>query len=93
MAKQTNWYYVLVLTNQGPVFVTKIGEHKTAYWDKSEKPKEFSKSFAEDLTLGLNLNFHVAFMVCSKFELDSQPYRYNMGHFEWVEEKEDSKDE
>ena len=30
MAKQTRWHYVLVLTNHGPVFVTKIGEHKTA---------------------------------------------------------------
>ena len=90
MAKQTKWYYVLVLTNQGPVFVTKIGEHKTAYWDKNEKPKEFSKSWAEDLAFGLMVNGYSAFTVSNNFELDTQPYRYDIGHFEWKnEERED----
>ena len=91
MAKKQNWYYVLVMTDDGPVFVTSI-EYSTKYahWKKDEKPMELDKSRAEDLTLGLNLNFHTAFMVCSKFELDTQPYRYSDWHIEWKEnEKED----
>ena len=92
--KQTRWYYVLVLTNGGPVFVTKIGEGKTAYWDKNEKPKEFSKEWAEDLAFGLMVNGYTAFAVTNKFELDTQPYRYNVGKFEWVmnEEKEETEE-
>ena len=35
-----------------------------------------------------------AFAVCSPIELDTQPYRYSDGHFEWVEnEKEVDKAE
>jgi hypothetical protein len=39
MAKKQNYYYVLVMTNNGPVFVTSVNNlDKTAYWDKNEKP-------------------------------------------------------
>ena len=91
--KQKNWYYVLVMSNDGPVFVTKI-EYSTKYahWDKTEKPLAMDKSRAEDLTLGLNLNFHTAFMVCSKFELDTQPYRYDAYHIEWKENEKEEQD-
>ena len=91
--KQKNWYYVLVMSNDGPVFVTKI-EYATKYahWDKTEKPLAMDKSRAEDLTLGLNLNFHTAFMVCSKFELDTQPYRYDAYHIEWKENEKEEQD-
>ena len=89
MAKQTRWHYVLVLTNHGPVFVTKIGEHKTAYWNDSEKPKEFSKEWAEDLAFGLTVNGYCAFAVTTRYELDNQPYRYNMGQFEWISKEEE----
>ena len=95
MAKKQNWYYVLVMTDDGPVFVTSI-EYATKYahWNKDEKPMELDKSRAEDLTLGLNLNFHTAYMVCSKFELDTQPYRYSDYHIEWKEnEKEDEEND
>lgn len=82
--KRQNWYYVLVMTDGGPVFVTSVEySPKVAHWDKTEKPLVMDKSRAEDLTLGLNLNFHVAFTVCSKFEMDYQPYMYDKGCFEW----------
>lgn len=42
MANTKYHYYVMVFTSTGPVFVTDIGEHKTAYWKRTEKPKEFS---------------------------------------------------
>lgn len=95
MAQKKNWYYVMVMSDEGPVFVTSI-EYATKYahWNKLEKPLSLDKSAAEDLTLGLNLNFHTAFMVCSKFELDTQPYRYSDWHIEWVEnEKEEQEDD
>ena len=83
MAKKESYWYVLVLTNEGPVFVTKESEHKTAHWEKTEKPKEFNQSYAKDMAFGLMVNGYTAFAVCNRFELDNQPYRYNMGNFEW----------
>ena len=91
MAKKRNYWYVLVLTSDGPVFVTKVNyADKTAEWDNLEKPLEMTQSQAQDLTLGLNLNLTVAFAVCQPFALETQPYRYSIGHFEWKynEEKE-----
>ena len=86
--KKKNFWYVLVLTETGPTFVTKV-EHqpKIAHWDKDEKPLELGQYTAEDLTLGLNLNFNVAYAVKLPFPLETQPYLYNKGHFEWVEGK------
>lgn len=87
MAKKQNFYYVMVITNHGPVFVTSVDRTiKTAHWDDTGVPLEMGKYWAEDLTMGLNLNFNLAFTVCSKFELDTQPYLYDKGHFEWVKE-------
>lgn len=87
--KKTHWY-ILVLTDEGPKFLTSIGDHHTAYWDKNEPPKELSKAMAEDITLGLLMNFHTAYAIPSPIELEQQPYHYNKGHFEWVwDEKED----
>lgn len=89
MAQKKNWYYVMVMSNSGPVFVTSINYgDKTARWDKLEKPLTMDKYESEDLTLGLNLNFNLAFMVCSKFELDTQPYNYANGGFEWKWDKD-----
>lgn len=81
--KQTNWYYILVLTNDGPTFVTKIGEGKMAFWNKENKPLEFSKSHAEDVAFGLAVNGYTAYCVQTKYELTHQPYLYSKGHFEW----------
>lgn len=77
------------MTDHGPVFVTSVDhKDKVAHWDKDEKPLELGKYNAEDLTMGLNLNFRLAFTVCSKFELDNQPYFYSKGGFEWKYNKE-----
>ena len=66
-------YYVLVVTDDGGKFVTKVDNAtKTAYWDSKGKPLAFSKSYADDLALCLTLNFHVAFTLKSYHELKSQ---------------------
>ena len=72
-----NYYYVLVFTNEGPVYVTYIhNATRTAVWKKDEKPQAFPKYYAEDLVLGLNLNGHHAVMVVSKYKL-CHPYNYS----------------
>lgn len=84
MAKKQNFYYVMVMTDSGPAFVTDVDrKNKVAHWNKTDKPLEMGKYWAEDLTLGLNLNWHLAYTICSKFELETQPYLYNKGEFEW----------
>ena len=84
MAKKQNYYYVLVMTNNGPVFVTSVDNaNKTAHWDATKAPQELGKYAAEDLALGLGCNGFVAYAVSTKWELDNQPYRYNIGQFVW----------
>ena len=84
MAKKKNHYYVLVFTNEGPVYVTDVDySTKTASWDKLEKPLEMTKTAAEDLCFGLCCNFHNAVVVLQPVvEITNQPYRYT--HFEFV---------
>lgn len=82
-----NHWYVIVCTTQGAKFVTGT-EYHTAEWDETKPPMEMSKSFAQDVANGLCLNFHCAFAVCMNWEIDRQPYRYENGHFEWVENKD-----
>ena len=66
-------YYVLVVTNEGGKFVTKVDNAtKTAYWDSKEKPLAFTKTQADDLALCLTLNFYPAFTLKSYHELKSQ---------------------
>lgn len=66
-------YYVVVATADGAKFVTKVDNAtKTAYWDSKEKPMSFNKSYADDLSLCLTLNFHLAFTLKSYHELKSQ---------------------
>lgn len=89
-------YYVLVITDDGPKFVTKVNwSNKTAEWNYKEKPLELSKDMAEDLVLGLNLNLHVSYVVAQKWEIDTHPYRYESYKVNWVnrEESEDEEDE
>ena len=87
--KKQNYYYVLVMTNGGPVFVTSVDRvNKIAKWNADEKPLEMGKYWAEDLTMGLNLNWNLAYTICSKFELDTQPYMYGVGGFEWKNKEE-----
>lgn len=87
MAKKKNFWYVLVMANHGPVFVTKLNYgNRTAEWNKLEKPLEMSMERAKDIAWGLMANFNVAFPVCSPIEMTTQPYYYEKGQFEWKED-------
>lgn len=89
MARKKNFWYVLVLTEGGPVLVTDVDyADKNAYWNKLEIPKEFTESMAKDLALGLMCNGHLAFAITNPYKLETQLYYYNKGHFEWVKEEE-----
>ena len=92
MATRKNYYYVLVLTDEGPKFVTSIPERNYAKYDKLEAPMLFtSRDFADDVSMGLTCNFIPAFTVVSKYEITSQSYHYEFGHFKWVnDEKSDN---
>ena len=90
MAKKQNYWYILVMTDNGPVFVTKVNySNKTAEWNKLEKPLEFNQYVAKDTALGLNLNFNMAYAVCYPVPIETQPYRYEIGQFEWKFDKEE----
>lgn len=89
MAKKQNYWYVLVMTDNGPVFVTGVSEHKVAHWEKDKAPKEFSSEYAKDMAFGLMVNSYLAYPVCTRFELNTQPYRYDIGEFEWKMKEED----
>ena len=83
--KQKEFWYVLVLTEIGPRFITSVNfSDKTAEWKELEKPEELSVGWAKDLCLGLNWNGWLAYPICSQWEIDKQPYRYDVGHFEWI---------
>ena len=91
MAKRKNYYYVLVMTSEGPKFVTGIPERNMAEYDKLEKPMLFSsRDFADNVSMGLTMNFNLAYTIVSKYEIEHQPHYYNLGHFEWVENKEEN---
>lgn len=87
--KKTYHYYVLVFTNCGPVYVTKLGEGKTAYWNSAEKPYELGMYRAEEVCMGLNLNFYTSVVVKMPFELENQPYLYSDYEIVWKEKKEE----
>ena len=66
-------YYVVVATEDGAKFVTKVDNAtKTAYWDSKEKPLAFTKTQADDLALCLSSNFYPAFTLKSYHELKGQ---------------------
>ena len=86
-------YYVLVMSDNGPIFVTKVNHsNHTAEWNWKEKPLELTKFVADDLVLGLNLNLHSAFLVAQPFEIEVQPYNYMSWKIEW-KEREGEEDE
>lgn len=90
MAKRSNFYYVLVLTNSGPTFVTDIPRRNWAAYDKNEKPMEFgTKNYATEVANGLMANFILAYPITVPYEISGQPYRYENGHFEWKENEND----
>ncbi len=84
MAKKKTYYYVLVFTNGGPVYVTSLGKKHTCYWDKDQRPRILGRYEAEEISMGLRLNGVEAVAVMMPFELENQPYRYSDGSFEWI---------
>jgi len=89
--KKKNFWYVLVMTETGPAFVTKIDHSdKTARWDKDEMPLEMGEYMAKDIAMGLCANLHSAYAVCHFYELDNQPYLYNLGYFKWEKNKDEN---
>lgn len=85
-----NYYYVLVFTDAGPVYVTSLGGHNVCYWDRNERPMALKRYLAEEIAVGLRLNGSCAVMVTMPFDLEYQPYLYGDGQFSWVwNEKED----
>ena len=90
MAKSKYHYYVLVFSSYGPVYVTSIdNSNKYAHWDKDKEPLEFSASYAEDLVMGLNLNFNYAVLIKSTREITRQPYNYEDYDCIFVEKKKE----
>lgn len=91
--KKKSYWYVLVMSNSGPVFVTEIEyANKTAHWDMDKPPLELTQSSAEDLAFGLMCNFHTAYPVKAPIELE-QPYRYSLGKFEWKWNKDENEED
>lgn len=87
MARKKNYWYVLVMTEHGPVFVTSLDhESKVAEWDADASPLELTEGVAKELAVGLQLNFHLAYAVCHRFEIHAQPYRYDLGSLVWKNE-------
>ena len=83
-------YYVLVFSNSGPVYVTSIdNKNQYAHWDKDKEPLEFSSSYAEDLAMGLCLNFNSAVVIKSRIEIKAQPYNYENYNITFVEKEEE----
>lgn len=91
--KKKYFYYVVVFTSKGTKFVTNVNNlEKTCNWYEDKKPLEFgSKEVASDIALGLTSNFNFAVAVITTYELESQPYNYEKGCFEWIN-KEGRKD-
>lgn len=88
MAKrEKEHWYVLVMGNNGCVFVTDVHEHNTAEWNKKEVPKEFGKDYANQMAFGLTINGWLAFAVRTTYEVKNQPYRYEAGNFYWRRKK------
>ena len=89
--KKKTHYYVLVITDYGPKFVTQVDfGDKTAEWNYKEKPLELSKAWAEDLVRGLTWNGNAAFVVAQPWEVDYHPYRYADYKLSWTKrEKEE----
>ena len=86
MATKKNFYYVLVFTNNGPVYVTSVNNgNRVAHWNVEERPYEMGKQYAEELAWGLRLNGTHAIAVFNPYEIDTQPYNYEEYECKFVE--------
>lgn len=88
MAKK-NYYYVLVMAEDGPAFVTSV-KRDYCYWNKSDVPKELGKAMAEEITMGLRFNGTSSFTVYAPYEITYQPYNYTDYECKFVEKEEDN---
>lgn len=78
MTRKKKWYYVMVMTNKGPVYVTGTDNAtKVAYWNCSEKPMAMTKDYAEQMALGLAVNGYNAVACWFLYEHEYQPYNYD----------------
>ena len=91
MAKK-NYYYTLVFTDGGPVYVTGLGEHHTAFWDCDKPPMELGKSLADDVSWGLRLNLFSAVTVVCSHEITGQPYNYADWDIEFVKRQKEEEE-
>lgn len=88
MATKKRYWYVLVITEEGPKFVTEVDfGNKSAKWIATDEPYELSESWSNDLVLGLAWNGFLAYQICSQVEIKQQPYRYAFGHMNWTDEE------
>lgn len=84
MAKK-NHYYVLVLSDNGAVFVTATKPKFVAEHDMLKPPMEFaSKEIADDVSMGLTLNLRPAYTVAVPYRIEAQPFLYSRGEFVWT---------
>ena len=70
--KNKKYYYVQVISGNRIKFITSIDNTKQiSYWDDDKEFKVFdSKSFANEIAMGLCFNGYYAFVVESLYKLD-----------------------
>lgn len=93
MGKKKNYWYVVVMTSEGAVFVTSANNKlRIANWDGRKPPLELTEYWAKELAFGLMVNFHTAYPVCTPAPLKYQPYKYDKGKFEWKWDSENGQE-
>ena len=87
--QQKEYNYVMVFTDNGPKFVTEchyVG--RICKWD-GKIPMEFYHDDASYLAMALTVNGNYAIAVCSRFQIETQPYNYEKGQFVWQDAKKE----
>lgn len=88
MANKKYYYYVLVLSETGAVFVTEH-DREYSYWDKDKVPMRYTnKQMADEESFGLTINGFLAYTITSTREIKYQPYRYDLGDWKWIKKGE-----
>ena len=88
MSRNKYSYYVLVFTDDGPVYVTGVRGYNIAEWNKFENPKSFSKEYAQDIVKGLTWSGFNCQVVISEWDIAHQPYNYEKYQAVFVNRKE-----
>lgn len=90
MASKKFYYYVLVMTQEGPMFVTKLDwRTNMAMWEKEKEPYCFgtdvqARDLAQELSVGLTWNGNPAYVVQKTTEQTYQPFMYDKGCFKFL---------